>query len=444
MGFNIDACFESVYHPKTKEYFREVVSSFINENYRSTIVMLYSVAICDLIYKLKEAADIYQDTRATEILSEISRRQEEHPTDSSWEGYLIDEVCDNTRLLDNNESENLRHLRKHRHLSAHPVLDQVDILFSPNPETALAHIRNTVEGILSKGSLFSGDIFGQLVEDIANEKEYLADNQVLKRYLESKYLRPMSAMLQDKVFKSLWRIVFKVEDAKCEENRGINYRVLHIMLERNSLIRIATIKDQSSFFSQLSEKKQIYKKLVNLIVDFPEIFDSLEAHAKEKLKAEIREDETLIVKSYFLSPSVPDHFKYLADRYHEEEYTPFETRYIMVKHGFSPSEIKFLQELGSSKGYTNEFYDLMIDHYKHSTNYKTADIKYDYCISPYLSDFNEKQMVSLLEAINSNRQVHDTRRRYFSSEIKTIKARADELLGSIYEYNEKHPNILFP
>ncbi|MNH39399.1 hypothetical protein D3C79_1005630 [compost metagenome] len=53
-------------------------------------------------------------------------------------------------------------------------------------------------------------------------------------------------------------------------------------------------------------------------------------------------------------------------------------------------------------------------------------------------------MVSLLEAIDSNRQVHDARRRYFSSEIKTIKARADELLGSEYEYNEKHPNILFP
>lgn len=444
MEFHIDTCFDNVYHPKTKEYFREVVSSFKNENYRSTIVMLYSVTICDLIFKLKEAADIYQDTRATEILAEINRRQEEHATDSSWEGYLIDEVCETTRLLDNNESENLRHLRKHRHLSAHPVLNQVDILFSPNPETALAHIRNTVDGILSKGALFSGDIFGQLLEDIANEKGYLADDQILKRYLESKYLLPMSTLLQNKVFKSLWRIVFKIEDAKCEENRDINYRTLHIMLERNSSNLISAIKDQSSYFSQISELKKIYRKLVNLIVNFPEIFDSLEAHAKEKLKAKIREDEKLIVKSYFLSPSVPDHFKYLADRYHEEENTPFETKYIMVRHGFDPNEIIFLRELGNSKGYTNEFYDLMINHYKHSTSYSTADINYDYCISPYLSDFNEKQMVSLLEAVNSNRQVHDTRRKYFSSEIKAIKARADELLGSEYQYNEKYPQIVFP
>lgn len=444
MHFNIDDCSDSVYHPKTKEYFREVVTSIKNENYRSAVVMLYSVAICDLVYKLKEAVEIYQDAQAIKILAEINQRQEKNPTSSDWEAYLIDQICDATRLLDNHEAENLKHLRRHRHLSAHPVLNQVDILFSPNPETAIAHVRNTVEGILSKGALLSGDVFGQFVEDIANEKKYLEDDQTLKRYIESKYLRPMSPLLQNKVFKSLWRIVFKAEDTRCEENREINYRALHIMIERNYSDLIALIKAESGFFSQLSDKIEILKKFVELVIDFPEIYESLEDHAREKLNTKIRSDEHLIIRAYFLSPSVPEHFKFLADRYHQEEPAYYGTKYYLIRHAFIHSDIKFLRDLATLKGCLSEFYDLMIEHYKHSTNFNTAEFSYDYCISPYLSAFNEEKMVSLLEAVNSNRQVHDTRRRFFSSEIKRIKARADELLGPDFPYDKQFPEITFP
>ena len=56
---------------KTKEYFKEVISSYSNENYRSAIVMLYSVAICDILFKLEELKDMYNDEVAKEILQNI-------------------------------------------------------------------------------------------------------------------------------------------------------------------------------------------------------------------------------------------------------------------------------------------------------------------------------------------------------------------------------------
>ena len=38
--------FESeIKHANTREYFKEVISSYYNENYRSAIVMLYSIVI---------------------------------------------------------------------------------------------------------------------------------------------------------------------------------------------------------------------------------------------------------------------------------------------------------------------------------------------------------------------------------------------------------------
>ena len=41
---------EKIYFNKTREYFNEVMASYSIENYRSAIVMLYAVVICDLIY----------------------------------------------------------------------------------------------------------------------------------------------------------------------------------------------------------------------------------------------------------------------------------------------------------------------------------------------------------------------------------------------------------
>ena len=41
-----------IYFPQIKNYFREIVSSYDNGNYRSAIVMLYSTIVCDLLLKL--------------------------------------------------------------------------------------------------------------------------------------------------------------------------------------------------------------------------------------------------------------------------------------------------------------------------------------------------------------------------------------------------------
>ena len=60
---------EDIYFEKTREYFKEVISSYAIGNYRSANVMLYSIAICDILFKLQELVDMYNDSVAAEILS---------------------------------------------------------------------------------------------------------------------------------------------------------------------------------------------------------------------------------------------------------------------------------------------------------------------------------------------------------------------------------------
>ncbi len=64
---------DDIYFPQIKEYFREVMSSYANGNYRSATVMLYSSAVCDIMLKLNELKDMYNDSVAISILDGIEK-----------------------------------------------------------------------------------------------------------------------------------------------------------------------------------------------------------------------------------------------------------------------------------------------------------------------------------------------------------------------------------
>ena len=98
-NFSLEETSEKIYFSKTKEYFNEVLSSYHNENYRSAIVMLWSVVICDIIYKLNHLVDIYDDKQAKNILKTIERIQTNNPKSSEWEIKLIEESWNNTQLI---------------------------------------------------------------------------------------------------------------------------------------------------------------------------------------------------------------------------------------------------------------------------------------------------------------------------------------------------------
>ena len=136
---------EKIYSIKSREYFKEVVSSYAIGNFRSAIVMLYSVCMCDLIYKLQELRDVYDDKVAKNILETIEKEQTESNSKSSWEKTLVDSVYKKTNLLDNDGYAYLNHVYDIRNLSAHPALDKNGELISPPKEVVAAYIRTSLQ-----------------------------------------------------------------------------------------------------------------------------------------------------------------------------------------------------------------------------------------------------------------------------------------------------------
>ncbi|MDQ3061134.1 MAG: hypothetical protein M3R45_16745 [Pseudomonadota bacterium] len=156
--FSIELAAENIVDHRSRDYFREVLSSFVNGNHRSAVVMLWSVVVCDLVYKLHELRDLYQDPVASSILQTIEAKQTSNPTSPEWEPALLDEINQRTHLLEISEYHHLQGLHKTRHLSAHPVLSATNLLFSPNKETTRALIRNALEATLLKPPIFSKKI----------------------------------------------------------------------------------------------------------------------------------------------------------------------------------------------------------------------------------------------------------------------------------------------
>ena len=149
--------------------------------------MLWSVAVCDLLFKLQNLVDLYGDAKAKEILADIGKLQQDNERSPIWETKLVETVAEQTQLLDIAERENLLHLQRQRHLAAHPVVNANFQLHRPNRETARALIRNTLDGVLTKAPILSKQIVNELVGDLEQASGILIDDKRLKAYLESKY-----------------------------------------------------------------------------------------------------------------------------------------------------------------------------------------------------------------------------------------------------------------
>lgn len=61
--------------------------------------MLWSVAICDLLFKLKHMVDMYGDSVAQSILAEVERIQSANERPSEWELRLVELTKEKTSLV---------------------------------------------------------------------------------------------------------------------------------------------------------------------------------------------------------------------------------------------------------------------------------------------------------------------------------------------------------
>lgn len=426
--FSIEEAYEKIHNSKTKEYFKEILTTFNTGCYRSTIVMLYSITICDLIFKLQELIELYENPTATEILNNIDTCQKANPKSPDWENKLLDEIKSKTQLLDEAEYKKVLYLQTIRHLCSHPTIKKDEnILYIPNRDEVKALIRNILDGVILKQPIMLNNILDQLINDISTHKDSL-DELEFEKYLKSKYFNKMLPKIQLKIFRTLWKFVFRTSNDDCDNNRKANYKALCTIYKLQKDQIIDMINTDRHYFS-IIEPPTPATYLLTFLCDYDtskKIYNTLEESAQAIIKSLANNNLYLEVRAWFLNDNLQTHINQLSIKE-------------ITWHSIKTAPLSFINSI--NKLYTlskelmcqNDFFFMIINFFNQSSYYDMADFLFTKVIKPYLNEFNKEHFEKLLEGINTNSQIYDRKLSYESNTI--IKNYSDKFFDEEYYNN---------
>jgi hypothetical protein len=393
--YSIEQRSTQIFDARTREYFSEVLSCYGAGNYRSSVVMLWSVAVCDLLFKLQNLVELYGDVRAKDILAEISKLQQDNDRSPTWETKLVESVAEQTQLLDIAERENLLHLQRQRHLAAHPVVNASFQLHRPNRETTRALIRNTLDGVLTKAPILSKQIVNELVEDLEQASGILIDDKKLKSYLESKYYTRFNPEVEKAVFRALWKFAFRLTDDRCEKNRAINYSALRFLYGRNPAQFKGQIEADRDYFSAIAIGGAPVVCLIHFLSREAPLYELLADHAKTAIQHVAESDTSAHCLAWFTVASLEEHANRLGEWITGTDYPQIDI-----------ATWKVMKEISDSPEWDKMLLRLANKYYVASGDYNAADRRFTEVIRPNLDRYGLDDYVDLIEGIEGNDQTY--------------------------------------
>ena len=394
--FDIDSLEEHIYFGKTKEYFEEVLKTYHIGAYRASVVMLWSVAISDIIYKLKYLSDYHNDKTAKKILEEVERLQDNNQRNSSWELKIINKIFNNTKLIDVAEYENLKYLQKQRHLCAHPTLKDNLELHRPNKNTTRALICNTLEGLLCKPPFFSQNIISEILEDLSISELTITNYQKLKKYIENRFLDRMNEDIENSLYRTLWKLTFRLENEECDRNRTTNLTLINILTERYSSNIKSLISKERDYYSQIAKIGQPLDFLIYYLSKNENFYNLLSDEAKIIIEEASKKTVVGKICGWFTRGNLDQHYHYLLKWIESDEFLIL-----------SEDSWRKILQLSDSQYWETNYAKLISAYYCASGSYDTANNRFQECILPNLKFFNQESALFLLEKIESNPQVYE-------------------------------------
>ena len=350
--------------------------------------MLYSVVICDILYKLQELKDMYNDTSAERILKEIEkcRVDNDNKSKSKWEKELLDKIYNDTHLLDMKAYTDINHLYDYRNFSAHPAMNDNYVLISPTKEETIALIRNMLDDVLVKPPVFIKSIVSLLTEDLSEKKDlYVGEYENLSAYLNSKYFNHMTITMLKLTYKTFWKFCFNLpDDENCRKNKIINRQAIQIMFE-HSPVELLEFMKQDSAFQSTSSQSDCVMQLVVFLSKFPNVYKVLSIDTKLQIDFLIENKPNAKLISWFKTDK-KKHVKILLGSNSNDD--------------FGARTLEYTFEQYKNEGLQSEILEYYIKYFGLSYNYDNADKRYSDAISPFIKYISRKQAIELIEIIN--------------------------------------------
>lgn len=390
-----------IYFPCVRKYFEECLNNYLNKQYRSAIVLLYSATICDLMKRLKELDEIYSDTKAQSILSVVSTsRGQPNTVPSQWENDLLNQLKFSD-LITTQDYNNIIHLKEDRNLSAHPLLNSEYELVSPTEQTVEKYLFD-MYSLFIQQPCFLDNIIDKMSDDIANNKDLFRNNYTeLKKYICTKYLPKLNDVMVKKVFKAFWKFCFNSPGKPfCQDNLEILRQTLNVLYEEKQSILYNLFIDEKSYFCSISDTSDdVTINLIFFIARYPNLYTIFDVVTKQRIDSFINNPNNDVYKfiSWFKFPNKTDFLSNMTDELNS------------ISLVTSPIA-KFFRSQFINDGLENEYLNFCVEFFNHTdgeSGFNTSDNHSDLFIQPNLEIFSEHQLKRLIEIINSNSQHYD-------------------------------------
>ncbi|CAI3937334.1 unnamed protein product [Commensalibacter communis] len=384
--FDIESLQENIHFKETKLYFQEVMMTYQIGAYRSAVVTLWSVTVCDIVLRLQHLIDLYNDPNAAQILQKIKVEQDKNNKSSAWELQILEEVLKHTKLINHANFENLKYLQKQRHLCAHPILSDGLQLYKPNKETTRALIRNTLESVLSKPPFYTDKIIPTILEELSEAQNILITQSNIKRYIEDRYLNKLPLEVELKLYRSLWKLTFKLENEECHRNRFLNRQILIILIQRYPSEIYKLVSEETDYFSNVSNSKLIIQYLIIYLSQLKKSFFLLLSQSTQTLiRQACPQDHLCLLFGWFVHENLTDYYKVIC-------------KHIIYSRSFIIDSYSWRKifTFSDNTEWETQVNQLMTFYYSRSPSNDVAFERCNSTILPFFDKFNNQERIEFL------------------------------------------------
>ena len=278
---------------ESKNYFKEILQCYYSQNYRATIVMLYSFVIYDLFAKLQTMAN-EGNKKAESKLKEINFMIADDQKYSSVENVIIDFYKENCPLYFKRFVEDIEYLKNCRNKCAHLIVDDSS-LYAPSDYHARMLICSMYDNILSVKAPFITDLFSFVENDIEKYTSQLFNvpnnglAQSIINDLTVKYFKRLTYDSLKKSYKTFMRLLLVSDDSNAEKNilglYAFSYSLTDYII-KNGYVRLFSEADVQEVFEKINIDSiklnpSRINALVSLMINFSIVLESVSTNAKQ-------------------------------------------------------------------------------------------------------------------------------------------------------------------
>lgn len=274
---------------ESKTYFKEILQSYYSQNYRATIVLLYSFVIYDLFMKLHTMAN-EGDKKASAKIKEINAMITDDEKYSSVENTVIAFFKENCPLYFNRFIEDIEYLKNCRNKCAHLKVDD-NSLFVPSDYHSRMLICSMYDNVLSVKAPFIMDLFSivqQDVEQYSTQLFFIDENGVddaIVSAIRNQYLSRMTYDSIKRSYKTFVRLLFVSDNEDTEKNTLGLYAFTYSMtnyIVKNGFVQIFNEPDIRDVFGRItvdvlkgSDSRR--NALISIMLKYPLVMDVIQS-----------------------------------------------------------------------------------------------------------------------------------------------------------------------